>query len=117
MRLDCILNCEPFALSKLSSLYKRRVGELLDEVVRSGIMKTRQLKQHSLSYILSVFMGVLLLLTVVVGFLRFAKGNVLIAMALAFLSTFVLSLFLGWVEVVEVEEEIEVNRKRKRGKL
>ncbi len=67
-------------------------------------MKLKKLRPHSMAYIFSIFLGVMLLLIVVVAFLRFAKGNIWVALSMAFMSTLMLSLFLSWVDVQETEE-------------
>ena len=70
-------------------------------------MKMRKLKPHSLSYLFSIFLGVLLLMISILAFMRFAKGNIWVALSLAFISNMILSLFLGWVDVQENASELE----------
>jgi hypothetical protein len=72
-------------------------------------MKLKKLKPHSMAYILSLMLGVLLLVIVVVAFLKFAHGNVWVALSMAFISTLMLSLFLGWVDVQPQEDESDEN--------
>lgn len=79
------------------------------------------LKQHSLSYVLSILLGLLMLMIVLVAFLRFAQGNIWVAFSMAFFSTLILSLFLSWIDVQQTEEmkekEKSNNRSMMRGRL
>jgi ABC-type antimicrobial peptide transport system permease subunit len=94
----------------------------LEKVDGGSAMKLRNvLKQHSLSYILSVLLGLMMLMIVLVAFLRFAKGNIWVAFSMAFLSTLILSLFLSWVDVQQTEEKKDREnsnaRSRMRGRM
>lgn len=65
----------------------------------------KELKQHSLSYMLSMILGLMMLLIVLVAFLRFGSGNIWVALSMALFSTLILSLFLSWVDIQETESE------------
>lgn len=85
-------------------------------MVGGTLMKIRKLKPHSLTYLLSILLGLMMFLVVLVSFLRFAGGSVWAALFLSFVSTAALSIFLAWVDVQEVEEDKdEKNRKLKAG--
>lgn len=68
-------------------------------------MRFKQLRTASLSYFLSIILGVFLMMIVLVAFLRFSAGNVFIALTLAFSATLFLSFFLAWVDVIEAPKK------------
>ena len=77
-------------------------------------MKLRKMKPHSLTYLFSVLLGLLLLMIVLVAFLRFSNGSFGLALLMAFSSTLLLSLFLGWVDIEEVRKEKDEENKYKK---
>ena len=70
------------------------------------------LKTASLSYFLSIILGIFLMMIVLVAFLKFSSGNPLAALVLAFLSTALLGVFLGWVDKVEHLSDKEKPQRR-----
>ncbi len=74
-------------------------------------MKLKYFKPHSLTYILSIILGLMMFLVVIVSFLRFAKGNILVAVCMAFVSTLLLGVFLSWVDVQNPKEKDEDKNK------
>ncbi|MEZ4814831.1 MAG: hypothetical protein R3A80_06440 [Bdellovibrionota bacterium] len=75
-------------------------------------MKIRKLKPHSLTYLLSIILGLMMFLVVLISFLRFAGGSIWAALFLSFVSTAGLSVFLAWVDVQEHEEDREEKNKK-----
>jgi hypothetical protein len=76
-------------------------------------MKLKYLKPHSLTYFLSIMLGLMMFMVVIVSFLRFAKGNIVVAISLAVMSTLLLGMFLSWVDIQSPpEEEKEKNNSR-----
>ncbi len=67
-------------------------------------MKLKKMTPHSLSYVMSLCLGLLLLIVVMVLFLRLASGSIWVALSLAFMSTLVLSFLLSWVDIQEEDE-------------
>lgn len=76
-------------------------------------MKLKQLRPHSLTYFLSIILGLMMFLVVVLTFLRFAKGNILIAASLAITSTLLLGVFLSWVDIHDPQDEKNEKNKSK----
>lgn len=76
-------------------------------------MKLKFFKPHSLTYVLSIILGLMMFLVVIVSFLRFAKGNILIAVSMAFVSTLLLGGFLSWVDTQEPPEKKKENNNSK----
>jgi energy-coupling factor transporter transmembrane protein EcfT len=76
--------------------------------------KKYTLKPNPISFVFSLMLGLLLLLTLIVSFLRFAQGSFLFAFFVPALIVFSLSIFIAWVEIEEFNEEKEKKLKDRR---
>jgi len=76
-------------------------------------MKLKHFKPHSLTYLLSIILGLMMFMVVIVSFLRFAKGNILVAVCMAVGSTLLLGVFLSWVDVQNPPEDPKDKNKSK----
>lgn len=76
-------------------------------------MTEKKLKSPLLAHVMSVALGLLLLMTVLVAFLRFAKGNITVALCLALIATLLLSLFLSWLDIEETKKDSEKEKNSK----
>lgn len=79
-------------------------------------MSKKLLKPYPLVYFLSLFFGLLLIFFTIISFVKFSRGNFFFGISILFVSFFILSSFVAWVEKVEElkdKEEKERNSKAK----
>lgn len=72
-----------------------------------------KIQPHPLTYFMSVLFGQFLIFIVLIAFLRFSHGNILTGFVLAIGASVLLSLFLAWVDIEEVEDEKNAEQERR----